>query len=76
MSWEKVEIQKPHHCGTPTLVSMHPELSVGDVIKCTDCGQHWKHSGTDSGMQWDPYPARFVWKAIDPPGTSGRIQGR
>lgn len=75
MSWEKVEVEKPHYCEKPILASEHPELSRGDVIRCTDCGQHWIYEGTDSGMQWDPYPPVIRWRRTAAPGT-GRIQGR
>jgi hypothetical protein len=75
LTWTKVEVPKPHYCGIPSLASLHPELDYGDIISCDQCGQHWKLTGKDSGMQWDPYQTRLEWTKIDAPGT-GWIQGR
>jgi hypothetical protein len=66
-TWELVYENKPHYCTKPQLAASHPDLTVGCIIKCTECGQHWKYIGTDSGMQWDPYPAVINWEKISPP---------
>lgn len=53
MGWTKVAPVVRHNCDRPYHVG--DGVVAGDVIRC-DCGQHWKCTGSDWGMQWDPYP--------------------
>jgi len=55
MSWEKVSSPKDEHrCSKPRYVG--EGFDNGDIIRCEECGQHWKCTGAEWGMQWDPLP--------------------
>lgn len=54
MTWEKVgSLKDVHRCSKPHYVD--EGIESGDIIRCEECGQHWKCKGVDYGMQWDPY---------------------
>lgn len=69
-TWEMVEKKSdPHICSTPRKPGQG--VGVGDLIRCKECGQHWKCTGTDSGMQWDSYRTVLVYKRV---GTASAEQ--
>lgn len=63
MGWTKVDMKEPHVCDKPYYAG--EGVSTGDVVRC-DCGLHWKCTGVDHGMQWDPFPRGVLqWKKIN-----------
>lgn len=62
MSWEKVSSPKDaHRCSKPYYVD--DGVSANDIIRCDECGQHWKCASVDYGMQWEPYDRGvLIWE--------------